>query len=349
MPDEQDIQKLRAGLRHTVPRMHEYGARLYEMLMRAMLEDEDFLSFAVERNPATPLRLFFTVHYLQLRNPEWPLANYFQSITPEPSPPEEAYPHFKEYCLAHAGDVRALMAERTIQTTNTERAASLLLGLARAAEPAEPLSIIEIGCSAGILLLFDEFRYDYGDGGSVGREDARLTVPFSVVGANFRAPRRMPRIARRIGVDLEPVDPREPENHRWIMANLFPEWQAQRQRLERALTLRADYPLETYKGDAVALLPALLEQVRGPICVVHANVISFLPDEAQARLEAILRAESDRRPVHKVSLDVTRQQLEAGVNRSTLAHTRYDKGDARVSVLGNTDLLGQRLVWTAED
>ncbi|MBV9841007.1 MAG: DUF2332 family protein [Sphingomonadaceae bacterium] len=80
---------------------------LYEHLMRAMVDDDEFLAFAVERNPATPLRLFFVVHYLQLKRPEWPLAGYFQSIAPDPAPPEHAYPHFKAYCLAHAAEFSA--------------------------------------------------------------------------------------------------------------------------------------------------------------------------------------------------------------------------------------------------
>ncbi|MGE0385549.1 MAG: DUF2332 domain-containing protein [Gammaproteobacteria bacterium] len=345
--NDEALNKFADNLRATAGRMRANGAWLYEALMLRMAEDRPMLELALLQRDPIPMRLFFAVHFLLLDRPERPLADYFRTLNDPPLPPQEAYPAFRDYCMAHRDELQAILGSRTVQTTTVERAACLLPALARAAAHGEPMSIVELGCSAGLLLLFDEYRFDYGPAGATGRPDARLTVKLPVTGSGFVAPPRLPRVARRIGVDLGPVDPGDPLEHRWIRANLFPEWLDQSMRLSAALDIRATYPLETVRGDAIELLPALLDTIRGPLCVMHSGFMNYLTDAQRERLESILREHSRRRLLHKVGLDVTMPEFSKGVHRLFLRHTIYREGVPQETLLGDTDTLGQALAWRA--
>ncbi|MGE0385551.1 MAG: DUF2332 domain-containing protein [Gammaproteobacteria bacterium] len=346
MADATAIAKFADNVRAHVVHMRAVGSPLYEHMFIRMAEDRQMLEFALLEHDPIPMRLFFGAHFMLLDKPEQPVARYFRSLSEDPLPPQEAWPVFRQYCLDHAEELRGIMRTRTVQTTTVERAACLAIALARIAVDGEPVSVIEIGCSAGLLLLFDEYRFDYGPAGALGRADAALTVKLPVHGTGFAAPARLPRVARRIGMDLDPVDPADPQAHRWIHANLFPEWVEQRARLCKALDLRAGYPLETVRGDAIALLPDLLERIRGPVCVMHSGFMNYLSDAQRAHLDATLAAQSRARTVHKIGLDVTLPEYTAGYHRMTLRHTRYMQGAPQETVLGNSDLLGQALNWT---
>ena len=94
-----------------------------------------------------------------------------------------------------------MMARRT-QTNEVARCATLLPTLARLPGP---LALIEVGASAGLLLLVDRYSYDYGAhtitspevDAPVLRCDARGAVPI---------PAQLPEVVWRAGLDLNPLD-----------------------------------------------------------------------------------------------------------------------------------------------
>src|SRR5262245_54994732 len=97
-----------------------------------------------------------------------PLAAYYPDLTAEPHPIAEAYPVFRAYCLQHAAEIRALVTTRRVQTNEVRRCAPLLPALQTVWERGarRPLALVEVGASAGLLLNWDRYAYEYqaGDG-----------------------------------------------------------------------------------------------------------------------------------------------------------------------------------------
>src|SRR5688572_28272881 len=101
---------------------------LYSVLSRGVAGDVEILKLMTEADRATQVSnlLLGTVHYLLLREPDQELGCYFASLTDTPLPPDGAYPHFREFCLSHANEIRKLVTTRRIQTNEVGRCTALV-------------------------------------------------------------------------------------------------------------------------------------------------------------------------------------------------------------------------------
>src|SRR5207249_7810975 len=69
-------------------------------------------------------------------------------------------PVFQAFCAEQRDALVGLVTTRLVQTNVVKRAAALRLGLALVAEAYDgPVTLLEVGCSAGLLLAFDRYRY----------------------------------------------------------------------------------------------------------------------------------------------------------------------------------------------
>ena len=95
-----------------------------------------------------------------------------------------------------------------MQTNEPARRATLLPVLARLPQP---LALIEVGASAGLCLMADRYRYDFGRGLVRPSVDQLDPPVFScVVNATTPVPTAPPRVTWRAGLDLDPVDISDP-------------------------------------------------------------------------------------------------------------------------------------------
>lgn len=134
---------------------------LYYALAKAVSEDRDFLEMASSAHMSpVPNLLFGAVHYLLLGGTTSPLARYYASLTDDPLPPSGAYMHFRKFCLSHEDKICRLISARLVQTNVVERCSYLLPAFALIAEevPGTPLSLIDVGASAGLSLLWDRYQ-----------------------------------------------------------------------------------------------------------------------------------------------------------------------------------------------
>ena len=71
---------------------------------------------------------------------------------------------FADFCHLHRADIERLVATRATQTNEVGRCSALLPGLCLIASQYgwhEPLSLLDLGTSAGLNLLFDDYAYTY--------------------------------------------------------------------------------------------------------------------------------------------------------------------------------------------
>ena len=223
------------------------GTPLYSTLCAHGASDPDIVALVSRgREGAAAMHLFSAVHYLLLRAPGDSLSRYFATLTPDPAAPEDAFPEFVRFCREHREELLQLLDTRTVQTTFAERCRTVLPLLSRVADEAgEPLNLVELGCSAGVLLTCDKYAYQLEGGGRVGAADAPLTLSLAVTGGK---PLRIPRIGIRIGLDLHVVNVSSEDERHWLLALSFPEHRQQQAVLATALNVVAQTPIQMIEG-----------------------------------------------------------------------------------------------------
>ncbi|QXC59153.1 DUF2332 domain-containing protein [Aquihabitans sp. G128] len=208
--------------------------------------------------------------------------------------PVGTWPAFRAFVLDGWDQVAATMAERSTQTNEVARCATLLPLLS--ALP-QPLALVEVGASAGLCLQPDRYAYAYrsGPGGTTVHEPAG---PASTVRLEVEAsgpvpfPERVPEVAWRAGIDLNPLDVTDPDHLAWLEACVWPEHEDRRARLLAAAAIAAADPPRLVAGDLVDEVGPLLDEVPAgatPV-VIHTAVLNYLPAEPRRRFADVLAA-----------------------------------------------------------
>jgi hypothetical protein len=192
--------------------------------------------------------------------------------------PAEGWPDFRSWLVAEWPRVEAAARERRTQTNEVGRCAPLLAALDRITGP---LALLELGASAGLCLGVDAYSYRFDDGPVVGEGQPLLSCTTSGSG---EAPRRLPEIVWRRGIDLAPlsIDPASEsaaDDLAWLEALLPPDRPERLERLREACeTLAADAP-EVIEGDALEALPAVVASAPSgaALVIVTLGTLVYLP------------------------------------------------------------------------
>lgn len=214
------------------------------------------------------------------------LRRWYPNLGGTLAPSEEAADAFADLVLAHAERVRAMVATRRTQTNEVLRSASLALALARVPGP---VALIDAGCSAGLNLRLDRYRYEYGLG-SLGPGDAPLTLRSRLRGPGATVPAALPRVVWRAGLDASPLDPADPDTALWLQALVWPEHSDRRERLAAALRVAAAEPVPLRRGDVLGDLAGLAHQApsEATLVVQHSAVNAYLRPPDRQRFSALI-------------------------------------------------------------
>ncbi len=294
------------------------GGTTYATICRGVAHDEDVLAL-LDAAPAAqrrPLLLLAAVHFLLLSGAEHPLATHYDTVatlagTPPRPPATDVTAAFISFCHDFAPEITELVATRRTQTNEVGRCTALLPGLCHIAShyaDDRPLSLLDLGTSAGLNLLFDDYRYTYReqDGDSVrtaGAPDARVSLECTArSGLGLLPDLSTPPMAARVGLDLSPVDPRTDDEARWLLACQWPDNPARFANLRAALdNVRATPdPPRLEQGDMVHDLERVVGTIGddGPLVVFHSWVAAYLGEEEQRALVESVRTIARARPVH---------------------------------------------------
>lgn len=179
-------------------------------------------------------------------------------------------------------EVRATVLARSTQTNEVGRCATLLPLLASLPQP---LALLEVGASAGLCLFPDRYSYRYSDGTALDPAEgvSPVVLPCEISGP-VPLPQRLPEVAWRLGIDLNPLETTDQDAVAWLETLVWPEHEDRRSRLAAAINLTREDPPNLVTGD-------LLETVRdvsatappdATLVVFHSAVLSYLPKAARA-------------------------------------------------------------------
>ncbi len=318
---------------------------LYEAIALGVAGDAEMVELAAETRVTQPPPnlLFAAVQYLLLSGPQHRLHDYYPNLTAEPEPATESYGAFRDFVLAHAGEVRELLTTRSVQTNVVRRSICLLPAFALVAERGggQPLAQVEVGASAGLNLLWERFHYEYGSV-AWGSGESMVVLP-----TDRRGTGALPPLADSLssgwsaGVDLNPVDITDADAVQWLLALVWPENVVLRQQLSAAIELARVWPPRVVAGDASALLPGLLEEAPAgmTLCVFATHTLYQFPRGALRTLLESMQTFSEKRPVYFISMEGT------GDEHSELTLTTYERGERETVKLANCHPHGHWLEW----
>ena len=301
-----------------------------------------------------PVLLLAAVHYLVLGGLDHPLAEvYAGASTADPGP------LFIDLCLQRRDELLDLLATRHVNTNEVGRSAVLGPALTTvAARHGAPLAQLDVGCSAGLSLLADRYRLDYGPLGASGPPDAPVRIDCEVVGGSPPIAATLPPVMARVGLDQAPVDARDDDQARWQLACVWPDT-GRLPRTRAALAEARSVPLTLLAGDAVDDVAAALSRLPAEATAVVSTtwVLAYLSRGQRSAFAAELAAASATRPVLWISAEIegvvdTIPDADPpsdadGVEASVLGMVTFVEGHASPELLGYVHPHGSVLDWRA--
>ena len=320
---------------------------LYVRLSEGVRDNAELRAFAAGAKRGQPHAniLFGAVHYLLLRGADHPLRGFYPNLNGGNHIDGDPVPHFIDFVAQHRDALASLIASKVTNTNEVGRSALLHAAFRAVAKDAsEPLNLIEIGPSAGLNLIWDRYGVRYHRGGETF--ELPVSNPALVIDCELRGEKNpplgpTPKIASRVGLELNPVNLDDPEQRDWLRALVWPDTQGRFERLEAALKAYASERPEIRIGSALDLLTDAIRAIPEDqtVCVYHSYVIYQFSAEMKEALESILTLAGLRRPIWRVG-------IEGKVDGSnSIEMIRYHDGVRDAQVLALCHPHGRWLDW----
>lgn len=243
---------------------------LYEQLSRSIAEDAHLLHLIGSLPPAK-------------RQPNLLFAS-FRSLFGTPSD----WSSFRHRLIQDWASLFRRVMERSTQTNEPARCATLLPILSRLPGP---LALIEVGAAAGLCLIPDRYAYEFGSRRltpEAGDEDVPLFK--CRASGDTPLPVRLPDIAWRAGLDIEPIRAGDREREEWLEDLVWPGQPQRLVNLRKAMALARRNPPRVVRGDLRTDLEKLCVEAPSDCTrvVFHSAVLAYV--QPQAAREAFAAA-----------------------------------------------------------
>jgi hypothetical protein len=303
---------------------------LYQHLAERAAEDPDIagLLTATSAEFATPTLLLAAVQRALQAVPFHELANYYPSLGGSYGVDAGTWPLFRAFVLERTDAIRSVIATHTVQTNEVRRAALLYPAVGLVAGRG-PIGLLEVGCSAGLLLGLDRYSYHYQteQAGQLVSGPARAAVGLHcalslAAGASVPALPKKLTVGARVGLDRAPVDLADEDQYAWLEACIWADQPDRLRLFSAAAKAQHATPPELIAGDAIDDLAAAAARIPAelPLVVLTSLAVLYLSAERQQAFIAALGELATHRPVHWVSHEDF---------SSALGHVLPDRDDLR--------------------
>jgi len=233
---------------------------------------------------ALPLRLLGGLHRLALDGRAAALRRWYPSIGGDWDA-TAAWPAIVQAASEHAEYLRATL-DQPPQTNEVGRSAALVGGLLTlAGRFGLPVRLFEIGCSAGLNLRADHYRYS-SSGGDWGPADSPVIIDDAWRG-NL-PPGAELNIVERHGYDIAPLDATGTEGELTLLSYVWPDQQARLDRLRGAISVARRVPATLHRRNATEAVAAL-DLADGALTVLwHSIMWQYLSLPEQSTIETTI-------------------------------------------------------------
>ncbi len=314
---------------------------LYEAWCERIVAHDDLLRLISQIPVSQPKpNLFFaSVQYLALQS-DSPMRQVFEA--PGDISYDESFELLVNFSAEYEAELTHLFNTKLVQTNEVQRANFLYPLFADIAhESGKPLTLIEIGTSAGLLLNVDQYRYElqqdvcviYGDESS----------PLTLRAENFGEPvilKASPVIHARFGIDLNVIDLLDEEQYAWLQSLIWPEETDRKELLARAKVVHERCEKQLFNGDFRVILPRILEESTlddSQIVIFHTHVANQFSSELKDDLLQLLNELSIDQPIYHIYNNMFDGDLHVDYIASSVT--------TETKVLQNTDSHGRHFYW----
>lgn len=278
---------------------------------------------------ATPLRLLGGLHRLVLDSRAPALRRWYPS-TGGNWDAKAAWPDIALAAAEHVDQLRAAL-DQPPQTNEVGRSAALIGGLLILAHRFSlPIRLFEIGCSAGLNLRADHYRYGY-PGGHWGQTDSPVAIEDAWRG-------RLPpvaglRIVERHGYDIAPLDATSLDGELTLLSYVWPDMAARMDRLRGAINIARRVAAPVHHRNASDAVADLLV-AEGMLTVLwHSITWQYLSEgeetAVRAGIDALAAQARDGSPFVHLMLEPQRRAPNSPVEFMVRAGT-WPAGDDAV-------------------
>ena len=176
-----------------------------------------------------------------------PLAEYYASVGGTRAPDAALEGLLGDFIEQHRAALEQVIATHATQTNEIGRCAVLWPILQELVESTgrRRIALLDVGCSAGLNLGVDGWRYRYVDDATgallsatpADRDPAAPEITCRVLAGARPSATAVPEIASRRGIDLAPVAVDDPVAVRWLRACLWPHDAERRRRFDAAVAI----------------------------------------------------------------------------------------------------------------
>lgn len=231
---------------------------------------------------AVPLRLLGGLHRLVLDGRADALRRWYPS-TGGRWDVREAWPDIAQAAGEHAEYLRATL-DQPPQTNEVGRSAALIGGLLILAHRfGLPIRLFEIGCSAGLNLRAEQYRYSY-PGGQWGPADSPVIIDDAWRGP--LPPAADLRIVQREGYDIAPLDATSQDGELTLLSYVWPDQPERLDRLRGAIAIARRIPAPLQRHSAVDAVAALAGAAGALTVLWHSIMWQYLSADDQATVLA---------------------------------------------------------------
>jgi hypothetical protein len=325
------------------------GSLLYSRISAGIGQDDELKALSARARVGQPHAnmILGAVHFLLLHGSDHPLRRFYATLGgTASSETEDPFPPFRDFVATNRGAIQALIETRVTNTNEIGRSALLHPGFRTITSEAQnPLSLMEIGPSAGLNLIWDSYGVRYHRDGTLAasvNDSAPLSIDSELRGTKIPPCGATPQISARVGLELNPVDLSDADDRDWLRALIWPDQVARLQRLDRAIELFMTRRPVIKAGDALTLLPDALADIPSDVspCIYHTIAIYQFSREMKNALEDLLTVAGLRRPVWRLSFEYDGQLY-------ILSAIRYSDGLREEKRLASAHPHGTWLEWLA--
>ena len=260
----------------------------YMHLSEICLQDDELLEIASHAPEFQPLPLLFfgAVQYLLFQDKNYVLSQQYPSISGNKENRVSPY-LFKQFCIENRDAIIDILHARRVQTNSVNRSAILITLLAHVwKKHHKSLSLLDIGCSAGLNLLFDKFEYKLNDY-RFGNSSVKIESKFE---GKIELPDTLPEISGRVGVDLNPLYYANDDDMLWLKALIWADQLERFERADAAINFTKKTGLDIHKGNSVTDFETFVSSIPKedlPIIISTNTMYQFTPEDRETFLNKL--------------------------------------------------------------
>jgi hypothetical protein len=277
---------------------------------------------------ALPLRLVGALHALALDGSQPELTAVYP---PHQATPDEIWQVVKPVLSQREAFIRAFLTSPP-QTNEVGRSGVLLGGFLCIADATGlPLRTLEIGASAGLNLIWDQYRYtigpgQWGDPASPVHLEPEWTGPLPPLS-------QAPIVTQRAACDIAPIDISDAGQRLRLQAYVWPDQLDRLARLVAAISLARKAGHWVAKADAATWLQDQLASPKpGQITVLYHSIMwQYMPEATQSAITALMQAAGGR-ATREAPLAWLRFEPPSGGGKPELRLMMWPGGEQRLAV-----------------